>query len=255
MKNKFRIGMIVGFIFLMIGVCGCLMNHPNLSKNTKPEVSLSERQKRILAENGLPIEYDELRISQRSAIMAIEEMLCYVEEKYDTSFSYAGYIAASPLEKEHMLAFPTSGSKMSDTFTITKNGDTYEDDYINVAINAEFTSYIYENVQSFAPDTEFKVFSKITKTSFLEVPASPPDFDGKVESSLLIFIDGSTFKEEDLGSFKAQFTGFMREHKLYGMAQMILLKEGQIAYPTKYNYADYLSEEHYVSRETLYIKK
>lgn len=33
------------------------------------------------------------------------------------------------------------------------------------------------------------------------------------------------------------------------------LNEGKIAYPTRYNYTDYLSEEHYVSRETVYEKK
>ncbi len=255
MKNKFSAGMILILIFLMINMCGCATSNPDVSNNTRPKVSLNERQKSILAENGLPTDYDELLPSQRSAIVAIEKMLCYLEEKYDTTFCYAGYVAASPLEKEHMIAFQKSGDTESDRFTITKDGDTYEDEYMNVAANAGFTSYLYENIKLFAPDAEFEVFAKITKTYFLEVPTSNSDFDGKVESSLMIFIDESTFKEEDLKSFTEQFAEFMKKHKLFGIAQIILLKEGKLAYLTKYNFSSYLSEEHYISRETLYIKK
>lgn len=255
MKKKFSIGILSVLIFLIIGMCGCAMNNPDLPKNTKPKVSLSERQKSILAENGLPTEYDELLPSQRSAIVAIEEMLCYVEEKYDTTFCYAGYVAASPLEKEHMIAFQKSGNVESGRFTITKDGDTYEDEYMNVAANEVFTSYLYENIKLFAPGAEFVIFAKITKTYLLKVPTIDSDFDGKIESSLMIFIDESTFKEENLKSFIEQFNEFMKEHKLYGIAQIILLKEGKLVHLTKYNFSSYLSEEHYISRETLYIKK
>ena len=52
-------------------------------------------------------------------------MLCYVEEKYNTSFSYAGYIAASTLEKEHMRAFPTSGDIEVDSLMIPTIGQAY----------------------------------------------------------------------------------------------------------------------------------
>jgi len=255
MKNRFSIGIIFVLIILLIGVFGCMMNNPDLSNNTETKVSLNERQKSILAEYGLPTEYDELLLSQKTAIVAIEEMLCYAEEKYDISFSYAGYIAASPLEKEHMIAFPTSGNKWSDSFTITNNGDNYEDDYINVAINEEFTSYLCDNIKSFAPDAEVRVFPKITKTYFHELPSGDINYDGMVESSQCVFIDESTFNEEDLSKFHDQFTEFMQEHKLYGITQIILLKEGRIEYLTKYNYTDYLFDEHHISRETFYTKK
>ena len=46
--------------------------------------------------------------------------------------------------------------------------------------------------------------------------------------------------KEDLSKFHDQFTEFMQEHKLYGITQIILLKEGRIEYLTKYNYTDYL---------------
>ena len=88
MKKHFGFGLIVSLLILMMGVCGCTMNNSDLPNNTESEVSLSQRQKDILAEQGLSTEYTELSASQQKAIVAIEEMLVYVEKKYNTSFSY-----------------------------------------------------------------------------------------------------------------------------------------------------------------------
>lgn len=255
MKRTVGLGIIVSSIILMMGVCGCTMNNSDLPSNTESEVSLNQRQKDILTEQGLSTEYTELSASQQNAIVEIESMLCYVEEKYNTSFSYAGYSAQSSLEKEHMRAFPTSGDKETDSFTITKTDIGYEDDYINVASNAIFVSYVRDGIKSILPNTEIKVFAEITKTSLVEVPTVDTDLKGKIESSLWIFIDGANFSEQDLTEFKANFNDYLTEHQLYGMAQLVLLKDGKIAYPTKYNYTDYLSEEYYTVRETLYVNK
>jgi len=255
MKRRVGFGIIVSLLILMIGVCGCTMNNSDLPSNTESEVSLNQRQKDILTEQGLSTEYAELSASQQKAIVAIEEMLVYAEKKYNTSFSYAGYSAQSSLEKEHMRAFPTSGDKETDCFTITKTDAGYEDDYINVAANAIYVAYVSEGIKTILPDTEIKVFAEITKTSLAEVPTVDTNLRGKVESSLWVFIDGATLGEGDINNFKTEFSEYLAEHQLYGMAQIILLKDGKIAYPTKYNYTDYLFEEYYTVRETLYVNK
>lgn len=255
MKRKIGFGIIVSLIILMIGVCGCTMNNSDLPNNNESKGSLNQRQKDILTEQGLSTEYTELSASQQKAIVAIENMLCYAEKKYNTSFSYAGYSAQSSLEKEHMRAFPSSGDKETESFTITKTDDGYEDDYINVAANEIFVSYVSEEIKTILPNTEIKVFAEITKTSLNEVPTEDTQLKGKIESSLWIFIDGATFGEENLNNFKTNFSEYLTEHQLYGMVQIILLKDGKIAYPTKYNYTDYLSEEYYAVRETLYVNE
>ena len=255
MKRRVGFGIIVSLLILMIVVCGCTMNNSDLPNNTESEVALNQRQKDILTEQGLSTEYTELSASQQKAIVTIEEMLVYVEKKYNTSFSYASYCAQSSLEKEHMRAFPTSGDKETDSFTITKTDAGYEDDYINVAANAIYVAYVCDGIKTILPNTEIKVFAEITKTSLVEVPTVDTDLQGKVESSLWIFIDGATFSGQDLTEFKTNFNDYLTEHQLYGIAQLVLLKDGKIAYPTKYNYTDYLSEEHYAVRETLYVNK
>lgn len=118
-----------------------------------------------------------------------------------------------------------------------------------------YVAYVYDGIKTILPDTEIKVFAEITKTSLVEVPTVDTDLQGKVESSLWIFIDDATFSGHDLTEFKAKFNDYLTEHQLYGMAQLVLLNDGKIAYPTKYNYTDYLSEEHYVVREILYVNK
>ena len=250
-------------LFLLTAGCllsGCAQNKKNNLKTktytiSNEEISLTQRQKDILTEQVLPTEYTELSAAQQKAIAAIEEMLSFVEKKYNTSFSYAGYSAQSSLEQEHMRAFPTSGDKETDSFTITKTDDGYEDDYINVATNAIYVDYVYDGIKTILPNTEIKVFAEITKTSLTEVPIIGADIQGKVEGSLLVFIDGATFNEEDLSKCKVDLNKYLTEHQLYGIAQLILLKDGEIKYPTKYNYTDYLSKEHYTVRETLYINK
>lgn len=255
MKRTVGLGIIVSSIILMMGVCGCTMNNSELPNSAESAVSLNQRQKDILAEQGLSTEYTELSIAQQEAIVEIENMLCYVEEKYNMAFSYAGYSAQGPLEQEHMRAFPTSGDKETDSFTITKTDAGYEDDYINVAANAMYVAYVCDGIKTILPNTEVKVFAEITKTSLVEVPTVDTDLQGKVESSLWIFIDGASFSGQDLTEFKANLNDYLTEHQLYGMAQLILLKDGKIAYPTKYNYTEYLSEEHYAAREILYVNK
>ncbi len=253
MKRSVGLGIIASLLFLMIGVCGCTVNNSDLSSNAESKVFLNQRQKDILAEEGLSTEYTELLTSQKTAIVAIEEMLSYAEEKYNTSFSYAGYGAPSFLEREYMRAFPTSGDKETDCFTITKTDTGYVDDYINVAANAVFVSYVCDGIKTILPDTEVKVYAEITKTSLDEVPTADTDLQGKIESSLMVFIDGAALSEQDFRDFKTDFNEYLTGQQLYGTAQLILLKEDQLVYLTKYNYTDYLSEEYYTLRETLYI--
>lgn len=253
MKRNVGLGIIVSLLFLTLGVCGCAGNNSDLPGNTESVVSLNQRQKDILAEQGLSTEYTELLTSQKMAIIAIEEMLSYAEEKYNTSFSYAGYGAPSFLEREYMRAYPTSGDKETDCFTITKTDTGYVDDYINVAANAVFVSYVCDGIKTILPDTEVKVYAEITKTSLDEVPTADTELQGKIESSLMVFIDGADLSEQDFRDFKTDFNEYLTGHQLYGTAQLILLKADQLVYLTKYNYTDYLSEEYYTLRETLYV--
>lgn len=256
MKRNVGFGIIVSLIILIIGVCGCTMNKSDLSKYLKSEVTLNERQKTILTELGLTTEYNDLKLSQQKAIVSIEEMLQYADDKYKISFSYAGYTPASVLEEESMCAYPLNGDKETDCFTIIKREDGYEDDYINIAANEGFSSYVCEGLKSICPDVDIRVYSEITNSTLDEIPDKSESigYDGKIESSLWIFVDEATYKECNFKKLKTRISDFMKEHQLYGIIQVILLKEGKLVYLTKYNYTDYLSDDYYLRREMVYIK-
>ena len=82
--KKIKVMSIVVVFNIMIGVCGCSMVNVELtgdtkstsnvksSASTKSNVILNERQKSILAEEGLSTDYNELTWTQKEAIVAIE---------------------------------------------------------------------------------------------------------------------------------------------------------------------------------------
>ena len=127
-----------------------------MKKNTdnakKSELVLNERQKEILEEAGLSTNPEELTSSQKRAIVAIDEMLCEVENKYNISFSYSGYIAPGPLENEQLIAYPADGNEEEDSFTVTRtkvDGKySYEDEYVNVVAKRRYMTYILEYCQT-----------------------------------------------------------------------------------------------------------
>lgn len=258
MRKGYRLGIISMVAFLMIGVCGCTMKQAELPQNTESGYALNERQKSILEEMELPTEYEELLPSQKRAIVAIEEMLQYAEDKYGISFSYRGYIAPSvfsPLEVERTHAYPTSGDRDRDWFTIKKTDDGYEDDYIERASCEGYASYVRDGLKEIYPDVEIKVFAEVTNTTLTEVPTDDTNYDGKVVAGLSIFVDDGSQVEENISIFKEKFVAFMNEHELYGMADVIFLYEGNIEDIAYYNYTDYLYEEYYWGREYAYAKR
>lgn len=68
------------------------------------------------------------------------------------------------------------------------------------------------------------VFAEIAKTTLDEVPTADTGFQGKIESSMWVFIDDAHFTEQDLNCFKEEFRDYLTEQKLYGIVQFILLK-------------------------------
>lgn len=82
MKTRL-VGIITTMIFVVL-IGGC-------STNMKENVTLNDRQIDILLSEDLPTEWNKLTPNQQKSIQAIEEMLEYLENKYDKEFIYAGY--------------------------------------------------------------------------------------------------------------------------------------------------------------------
>lgn len=242
-------------IMIMIGVCGCNMNNSNLGTTSEQNVTLNDRQKSILSEQGLSTDYNELTYTQKESIIEIEKMLVYAEKKYNTLFSYAGYVRESSLEKAHMSAYPTNGDKEYDCFTITKTENGYEDDYINLLLEDEFTAYVTEATSEFSSNYKMQIFVDITKTSLTSIPENKVQYDGNVESSIYVFVEGITSEKVDLSELKEHFESFINSHKLYGKAKIVNVERNIVQVLTKYNYTDYLSDEYCITKEIVYLNR
>ena len=127
-------------------------------------IGLTQRQIKLLEEMGLPADYGELTDSQKNAVTSIEAMLSYLERKYQEKFCYLSYAEEGTLEKEHLEAYPASGTP-SDVVTVYRTYEDgeyhYEDDYANIGVRPLYESRVRGfAVQSF-PESGIKVFSDI----------------------------------------------------------------------------------------------
>lgn len=133
MKRKVFILCLLFVMSVIFGGCSI----PNLIPNNKTEshkYTLTARQKQILKQEGLPLDYEELDGSQKNAIDSIEDIFKYLDKKYPKEkFEYSGYVPYSSLEPEHLIV---------------------ESQYGEVTVNRYVSTYLPNFLSSF--DDDFK---------------------------------------------------------------------------------------------------
>ena len=242
-------------ILAMFSLVACSSKDKEPEVEKEPEVVLNERQKEILMEEGLTTVFEDLTYTQKKAIVAIEDMLTYLDEKYNDEFSYAGYIAKNVLEPEQLIAFKTGTDRDFDCFTVTTTENGYEDNYIEFVSSDLFSEYIEDLVREICPDAKMKVYATVTDTTLTEIPTDKTHFDGTTAGSIMVYLDGQTCDDNEYRNVTANFESLMKEHEIYCSAQVLRTKDDAIIYLTKYNYTDYLTEEYYSDRESLYVNR
>lgn len=151
-------------------------------------MELTQRQIRILTEVGLPTNYADLTDSQQNDIMAIEEMMCYLEEAYKTNTTYKSFVQASPVNDEALTVemdgyivtvsrhYDAGKYVYSDNFEAEKTTDNYED-----AIKAYFGE----------KDVDVKVYAEITS-----LENGTEDILSRVNASVFVFICGERSRND-----------------------------------------------------------
>jgi len=130
------------------------------------EIVLSEKQKNILKEAGLPQNYDELDAMQQINIRNIGAMLDYIENKYDKEFEfYKFYFDSIGFQTPSLEAYPIDDSECIVTIECVIESDskkvTYTDDYLELQLTSEYEQEIRNCIKDKFPQTEFEVFSTI----------------------------------------------------------------------------------------------
>lgn len=128
--------------------------------NEEGKIVLSDRQKEILQKEGLPTEYAQLTLTQKASIEAIEHMLMYLENTYEQEFFYAGYVAKSGMEEEHLIAECALGQ-----VTLYRRDNDgvweYEDNYGAVRVTPEYKTIMEQYVTEKLPPKSYKVFVNV----------------------------------------------------------------------------------------------
>ena len=148
---------------------------------------LNDRQVAILKEMEMPTEWDELTNYQQDCIMAIEEMLEYLEKKYDKEFCYGGYIAENDLynDKEELLAYAKGDNRETDCFGVRPT--TFGYDYIYLL--PEYEEKYNEQIKEAAGDIPF--FSNVLISGMS---------GNKVKSTRVIIILSYTEEYKEVGN-------------------------------------------------------
>lgn len=135
MKRKVFILCLLFVMSVIFGGCSI----PNLILNNKTEsynYSLTARQKKILKQEGLPLDYEELDDTQKSAIECIEDIFKYLDKTYPKEkFEYSGYVPYSSLEPEHLIVESQYGEVTINRYVSTDSPNeppTFEDDFKDV---------------------------------------------------------------------------------------------------------------------------
>lgn len=202
---------------LLLLLAGCWWEGPPERPTRETSVpktqkyTLTERQIRILKENGLPTSYEDLSLMQKSAIEAIEDMLCYLEGQYDDHFTYAGYVADSPVEQEHLLAlseaYPNCGQVI--VYRGYENGAfTYRDNYSTLAAKLLYEEALNDWICQTLPNEKFIVFSDVSHAD-----ASPQKelILSQASAASYILISEEVCTEEELKALVEDFGPWIRE--------------------------------------------
>ncbi len=217
-------------------------------------VVLTERQKRILEEEGLPTEYEELNFTQKMAIMDIEEMLVATEEKYGISFEYLGFRQDYFLKEEHILtAYPTGGDKVEDKFTVTRrwnaDGEVYSDTYACRHLDPVYQKFIEKYVYQKLGEGHAKIYSMVYNVVDDDWTIDESQIPHHVDGGVSIFVNNDVISEEQYEEFVTEFIDWGEENSILNNVQIFLLSDEIYQEVNEDNYMDYYSKQDYIRRE------
>ncbi len=229
---------------MMLMLCGCNVKTADSSEEAASKeytIELTERQKKILRDEGLPEEYDQLTDSQKNAIVKIERVLAYLEETYNDEFEYDGYVSGG-LDGQYVTAKikDTYPAKYVDVY-ISYNDDHYEysDNYKEIIAESEYEEQVTDFLTSYFDPADFQVYIEISRLkeegdSIVERAVGIPD----------IMING-VYSEEEVEEAVQGYAEWIAgmEYKNGGGADFRIYGSEEYSKINGFNYKDYFSKE------------
>lgn len=214
MKRKVFILCLLFVMSVIFGGCSI----PNLILNNKTEsykYSLTARQKQILKQEGLPLDYEKLDDMQKSAIECIEDIFKYLDRTYPKEkFEYSGYVPYSTLEPEHLIVESQYGEITVNRYVSTDSPNeppTFEDDFKDVKA-ADIYATVVDDYLAKKYDTD-KYLVDVSVSKYLDDTFDPKTITQNCNGCVYLYVDDSLglkiFKDisKDLVDFMKNNTG------------------------------------------------
>lgn len=214
-KKKAVIIVLCFMIALMFCSCNFINPFFRNDSNNKGTYVLCDRQKKILKQVGLPLDYEKLNDTQKSAIECIEDIFKYLDKTYPKEkFEYSGYVPYSTLEPEHLIVESQYGEVTVKRYVSTDSPDkppTFEDDFKDVKA-ADIYATVVDDYLAKKYDTD-KYLVDVYASEYLDDTFDPKTITEKCDCRVYLYVDDSLglkiFKDisKDLVDFMKNNTG------------------------------------------------
>lgn len=218
--SNMRKKIIILCLFFVISIIFSGCSIPNMILNNRAEsqkYSLTARQKQILKQEGLPLDYEKLNDTQKSAIECIEDIFQYLDKTYPKEkFEYSGYVPYSTLEPEHLIVESQYGEVTVNRYVSTDSPgfpSSYDDDFKDVKA-ADIYATVVDDYLAKKYDTD-KYLVDVSVSKYLDDTFDTKTITQNCNCCVYLYVDDSlglkVFKDisKDLVDFMKNNTGDM----------------------------------------------
>ena len=229
MKTKFKMIISMALIITILGGCSTFMQ--------KEKVELNQRQIAILEKEGKPTEWSKLQSYEKKSIQAIEEMLVYLENKYNKEFCYGYFKMADFItgEPDSLLAYAKGDDPEKDLFEVHKEDEKFVDDYGKILSADGFQADVDNTVKELLSGYEYKLFTSI---------GTVDDNNKVLAASIFLFISYEKENEEFAKELKDAISMADGDNSL----TIYYVKGEMLDGLTKYNWEDRLEDDLKIAR-------
>ena len=249
MSKRKRLFLLSIALILIIGVCGCMNMDDYIVFENEEKVVLTERQKKILQEKGLPLEYSQLTSRQKMTIVDIEEMLQSVEAKYAIPFSYVNYSAEKQLESGVLTAISSESNSSRDMFTVERDSEgNFVDTYMCVAIRDQYEKRIASLVSKYYDMNAYREFATVLETAVTNVEFTDDVSLDKIVADNWLFLNENDIASDDFKKSAESIIGDMKHEGCKGSLYIVLVHQDCFALINGENYTNYLARKYVIAR-------
>lgn len=222
-------------------------------KISKPK--LNEWQVELLEAEGLPTEYDELTAEQKHFINRVDEIINYLNQKYDEEFIYYDYKPAELMDSEKLYAYPKSTGIGNGKYLVTvkaRNGG-FEDDYHDFSVGQFAEELINDWIHSYLGTDDYRYYSTVNACQIKMSEIENENFQWKYGASNIIFIKMNEYDFDKLEKFAVNYAKFLYEHQISGTHRINVMSDWP-DYKINHNNCDkWYHEQKYIGTYSFFI--